>query len=55
MTDVVPAIPPRHRKPKKTWVTDVNVYSKKKNMDDLNDLFGPDDNDPTDEFGKNGV
>jgi len=57
MTDVVPADPQpsteqhRHHK-KKTWVTDVNVYSKKKNVDDLNELFN-DDNDPLDEYGKN--
>lgn len=50
MTDVIPAMP-RHHKTKKTWVTDVNVYSKKKKLDDMNDLFGADDNDPLDEYG----
>ena len=40
-----------HHHPKKTWVTDVNVYSKKKNGDDLTEFFN-DDNDPLDEFGK---
>ena len=53
MTDVVPAdseSPHRHHAAKKTWVTDVNVYSKKK-KDDINELLGNDDNDPLDEYG----
>ena len=50
MTDIVAPEPPHHHR-KKTWVTDVNVYSKKKNGDDLNEFFN-DDNDPLDEFGK---
>ena len=44
MTDIVAPEPPHHHR-KKTWVTDVNVYSKKKNGDDLNEFFN-DDNDP---------
>ena len=42
-------------KEKKTWVTDVNVYSKKKKMDEIADLFGDDsgdESDAMDEFGK---
>ena len=46
----MPAVVHPH-KAKKTWVTDVNVYSKKK-KDDLNSLFNDDDNDPLDEYGK---
>lgn len=51
LTEFVPAIRPL-RKQKKTWVTDVNVYSKKKKDDDVNSLLNDDDNDPLDEFGK---
>ena len=42
-------------KEKKTWVTDVNVYSKKKKMDEIAELFGDDsgdESDAMDEFGK---
>ncbi|XP_057309168.1 uncharacterized protein LOC130647358 isoform X2 [Hydractinia symbiolongicarpus] len=52
LTEFVPAIRPL-RKQKKTWVTDVNVYSKKKKDDDVNSLLNDDDNDPLDEFVRN--
>ena len=39
------------KKTKKTWVTDVNVYDKKRKLDDLASLFGADD-DTDDGFGK---
>ncbi|XP_047144561.1 uncharacterized protein LOC100203132 isoform X2 [Hydra vulgaris] len=37
------------RHPKKTWVTDVNVFSKKKKVDELDQFFQEDD-DPMDEY-----
>ena len=41
----------RGRHAKKTWVTDVNVFSKKKKGDELDQFFQEDD-DPMDEYGR---
>ena len=49
MSDYMPAVP--MRKGKKTWITDVNIYSKKKKDDNMM----ADDDDPMDEYGKNAV